>query len=331
MVIRRHNPWESETRSDLVSCGTHQLFVSTSGPVRKPGEPVILFFQGGGSPVATHIRLQKLISGFARCYFYDRSGYDMSERGPNKILTAQDAATELSAMLANMHVEPPFVLVGVSYGGIVMRAFFRLHQDDVVGMVLAEAGTELMYQMFPHVPDEALQWVAAGVDLAELTNLRRESGLTDEEWERAIDSVKRTEAAAKDEDNHGSAHELAKLLQFQSHVLDPWPVSVLRCNMAGDFHLMYAEGVRRGQGTKEQREKALSFIKTFELFDYELRAAQLRLSSLNRYVHEPKYGHDVSMRRPEILTEQVRWVLREASKVKNELRSRKPSQSLLPR
>src|ERR1700730_3066772 len=76
MVKQTRNLWETTSKSDLVSIGTHKLFLSTSGPVRTPGTPVVIFFTGGGVPVAAHVRLQAMISGFARVYFYDRSGYD---------------------------------------------------------------------------------------------------------------------------------------------------------------------------------------------------------------------------------------------------------------
>ena len=47
-----------------------------------------------------------------------------------------------------------------------------------MGWILAEAATELMYELFPRIPHPALRVVATGVDWAELTNLRRESMLT---------------------------------------------------------------------------------------------------------------------------------------------------------
>ena len=274
MVSRQYNPWECETKSGLVRIGAnaHSLHVSTSGPPRRHGEPVLIFFTGGGTPGAVHLRLRRLLSGFTRVYFYDRPGYDRSERGSEKVLTAQGAAHELTRLLAAILVAPPYVLLGESYGCIVARAFLDLHGSNsvVVGLILAEAATELMYELFPRIPHPALEVVAAGVDWAELTNLRRESMLTDEEWDAAMCATRRSESAALAEDNHGSGRTLAQSQQFQNHILDPRALCVIRCNQPADFRLLYDAGVKKGQGTEEQRALARDFIEKFELFDDEL-------------------------------------------------------------
>lgn len=59
----------------------------------------------------------------------------------------------------------------------------------------------------------------------------------------------------------------------------------------------------------EQRAGARRFIERFELFDDDLRAGQLRLLSRNRFVHIANCGHDFPMRRPEIIAEEMRWIL----------------------
>lgn len=316
MVIRSTNPWETEDISQLVSIGSHKLFVSTSGPARKPGEPVIVLFTGGGAPAVTYCHLQRLLSESWRVYFYDRSGYDRSERGCHEVLTAQQAALELRAVLAEIAVEPPYVLIGNSYGGIIARAFQEIQPPDTVtGMILAETATELTYQLYPQIPSSSLQAVAAGLDLTELTNGRQEAKFTDEEWDAIIEANARTAEAASAEDNRGSALALAQHLQFQHHVMSPWPVVVIRCDMANDFRIIYAAGVKRGQGTEQQRIDAMAFINQFELYDDELKAAQLRLSSCRRYVNFPQRGHDDLVRRPEVYVEEVRWVMERQKRV----------------
>jgi len=63
-----------------------------------------------------------------------------------------------------------------------------------------------------------------------------------------------------------------------------------------------------GNGTEEQRAGARNFIEKFDLYDDELRAGQLRLSSRNRYRHVADCGHDIEVRRPAIIVEEVIWV-----------------------
>jgi pimeloyl-ACP methyl ester carboxylesterase len=181
MVKRTRNPWETTSKSELVSIGTHTLFLSTSGPARTPGTPVVIFFTGGGVTVAAHVRLQAMISSFAQVYFYDRSGYGSSE---SSSIPHPTAAAELSALLRAVKVDPPYVLVAHSYGALIAREVLDLRSSSrasVVSIVLAESATELMYEVFPTLDDVDYNAVTAGIDFVELTHLREESKLSDEQ------------------------------------------------------------------------------------------------------------------------------------------------------
>ncbi|KAL4960377.1 alpha/beta fold hydrolase [Aspergillus stella-maris] len=322
MVVHYKNPWEHTTRSGLVPAGDHNLYISISGPSRSPGSPVLIYFTGGGAPVALHVRLQRLLSEVIRVCFYDRSGYDQSEGIPgSKVVTARDNARELYTLLTEgVKVKPPYILVAHSYGGIIAREFLELclkeHGppgeqgcDPVQGIVLAETATELMYQLFPHIPPPALEKISQGVDYAEITHAREESGLTTSEWEKAMEAIQRTVPGAQREDNHASGRELAKLRQFERQVLGDNPLSVIRCDMTKDFRVLYKAGAERGQGTDEERVKAKEFIETLKLFDDEMRFSQTRLSASSRYRTFLEYGHDGVLRKPEIIVDEVKWIL----------------------
>jgi pimeloyl-ACP methyl ester carboxylesterase len=56
--------------------------------------------------------------------------------------TIADAAEDLNAMLLAAAVPPPYVLVGHSMGGMIVRLFANLRPENVVGMVLVDATTE---------------------------------------------------------------------------------------------------------------------------------------------------------------------------------------------
>jgi pimeloyl-ACP methyl ester carboxylesterase len=58
--------------------------------------------------------------------------------------TAGRIADELHRLLQNAAVPGPYVLVGHSYGGLVMRLFAARHAEDVAGLVLIE----------PAIPEE---------------------------------------------------------------------------------------------------------------------------------------------------------------------------------
>lgn len=64
-----------------------------------------------------------------------------------------------------------------------------------------------------------------------------------------------------------------------------------------------------GNGSEREREGARQFVQTWELFDDEVRGAQCALAVGKRYVRVDDCGHDVVVRRPELVVEEVRWVL----------------------
>ncbi|KAF2768243.1 alpha/beta-hydrolase [Teratosphaeria nubilosa] len=314
MVLLSNNPWATEDRHGLVDIGSHKLHISSSGRPRGPGDAVVLFSSGGGAPAVMYIRLQRMLRKHARVAFHDRSGYDRSDRGLHAILTAQQAADDLKNLLAVIRVGPSYVLIGHSYGGICARAFLEaVPSGSVTGMVLADTAFELMLVLHePKIPHPSLEAIGAGIDFAELTNLRAESALTYDEWRELLDALERTQAAAKAEDNRGSAWTLAQAQQFRNHALGPYPLVVICCNPALDYRKLYEAVLQRGQGTEVERKEALHFIERFGLFLDIVAAAQLRLTDgdrLRKYVQWLNVGHDDIIRRPGLYVDQVLWVL----------------------
>jgi pimeloyl-ACP methyl ester carboxylesterase len=101
------------------------------------GEPTVLFESGIG---ATHLNwrgIQDPIARLTRTISSDRAGLGWSSpcRTPR---TPENIATELHEMLAVARLQPPYVLVGHSFGGLVMRRFALLYPQEVTGVVLVD-------------------------------------------------------------------------------------------------------------------------------------------------------------------------------------------------
>ena len=64
---------------------------------------------------------------------------DMVERTRPEPRDAGQIATELHTLLAKAGVEPPYVMVGHSVGGIYIRVYNSQYAAEVVGMVLVDA------------------------------------------------------------------------------------------------------------------------------------------------------------------------------------------------
>ncbi|MBS0642307.1 MAG: alpha/beta hydrolase [Proteobacteria bacterium] len=84
---------------------------------------------------------------FTRVCAYDRPGTPVGEQ-PSRSdpvrqpVTAQDSARDLHALLRGAGIWRPVVLVGHSYGGLVVKLYARLYPNDVAGLVLVDALSE---------------------------------------------------------------------------------------------------------------------------------------------------------------------------------------------
>ncbi|KAK7714529.1 hypothetical protein SLS64_003491 [Diaporthe eres] len=334
-----YNPWETIDIDALVSVDHHhKLYVSTSGPERTPGSPVVLFFAGGGTPCAAYIRFRRLLSSHIRVYFHDRAGYGYSElgrgdldcsRGSEIVLTAQQAARELYDLLQVLRVPPPYVLVGHSYGCICARAFLALVAREqarageplgsaVAGMVLVEAATELMYDLFePSIPPPVFFDVTRGVDYGAVTRTRERSGLTEHEWDHVAAMIRRTAPATDYEDCRVSARRLLREQQLANQALGDVPLVVVRADFSQEFRSMFEAGEEMGNGTEEESLECRAFLGKLRLHDDELRASQLRLSSVNRYITRLDHGHSILITGPEIGVDAVLWVLKRWSEAES--------------
>lgn len=78
------------------------------------------------------------IASFTRVCAYDRAGFGWSEAGPEP-RTASNLASELRDLLRAAGVDPPFVLAGHSFGGVVVQLYASQFPEEVAGIVLVDA------------------------------------------------------------------------------------------------------------------------------------------------------------------------------------------------
>src|SRR6266403_1166423 len=87
------------------------------------------------------------VAKFTRVCAYDRPGTPVGEK-PSRSdpvpqpTTAKDAVADLHALLSAAGKTGPYVLVGHSYGGLVVKLYARSYPKDVAGLVLVDALSE---------------------------------------------------------------------------------------------------------------------------------------------------------------------------------------------
>lgn len=99
--------------------------------------PVVVFDAALGGSSISWTLVHAPVSAFARAVAYDRAGFGWSDAGPLP-RTAGRAADELRILLERGGEPPPYVLVGHSFGGLVMRTFAARYRADVAGVVLVD-------------------------------------------------------------------------------------------------------------------------------------------------------------------------------------------------
>jgi pimeloyl-ACP methyl ester carboxylesterase len=128
----------------LIDVGGHRLHLNCTGAAS--GGPTVVFEAGLGESSTTWATVQQGLtdtSGTARvrACSYDRAGYAWSEPGPGR-RDAGRLAEELHTLLDAAGERGPFVLVGHSFGGQVVRLFADRWPTETAGLVLVDVTDE---------------------------------------------------------------------------------------------------------------------------------------------------------------------------------------------
>ena len=101
------------------------------------GGPAVLFEAGIAATNLNWHHIQEKVSGFTATASYDRCGLGWSS--PCRSLrTPGNISAELHTMLETAGIKPPYILVGHSFGGLVMRRYAAIYPEEVAGVVLVD-------------------------------------------------------------------------------------------------------------------------------------------------------------------------------------------------
>lgn len=148
-----------------VDIGGREIFVETRGA----GAPTVVFVSGYRTsglywtadliqPEAPHAMVMEGVAAFTHTFTCDRPG-TYAPDGDDVIVSRSDAidqprnaeecVAELHEALQAAEIPAPYVLVGHSLGGFFARLYTSTYPDNVVGMVLVDAYSELIEEVMP--------------------------------------------------------------------------------------------------------------------------------------------------------------------------------------
>jgi pimeloyl-ACP methyl ester carboxylesterase len=138
------------------------------------GSPTVLLEAGFGADTFQWQDVQPQLGRATRTCAYDRAGFGRSIARPG-LHDARDEIDDLRRLLDGARIDPPYVLVGHSYGGVLARVFAALHPTETAGLVLIDTtgrdGRRRQLAIWPpsQAPEtrrELARTVMGGVDLA---------------------------------------------------------------------------------------------------------------------------------------------------------------------
>ena len=146
----------------FVDVGGYELHIHCTGE----GSPTVILEAGLADYSPTWTYIQPEVAKTTRVCSYDRAGYGWSDPSPHP-RTATRRMEELHTLLVNDDVQGPYVLVGHSLGGMLVRAYAHTYTDEVAGMVLVDSMHEEQYDRLPGakrtIPDIVRQFRTLGV------------------------------------------------------------------------------------------------------------------------------------------------------------------------
>ena len=121
----------------LFDVGGYRLDVIRSGS----GGPAVVLVAGLGDDLSEWNSVTTSLGEFSTVVAYSRAGLGRSE-GVDRDHSAQAEVRELHVLIEKLSLKKPVVLVGSSYGGILVRLYISEYPNDVAGLVFVDATGE---------------------------------------------------------------------------------------------------------------------------------------------------------------------------------------------
>jgi alpha-beta hydrolase superfamily lysophospholipase len=112
--------------------------------IRQPASKAVVVFENGSRVTLDKWdKVIEAVSPEATVFAYNRSGYGKSE-ATDATRDGDTIVEQLREILKRKGLQPPYILVGHSLGGLYVQLFARRHPEEVQGIVLVDA-------LFPRV------------------------------------------------------------------------------------------------------------------------------------------------------------------------------------
>ena len=127
----------------MIDIGGRRLALSCTGA----GAPTVILETGLGAESDEWAAVQEAVQTFTRVCRYDRAGRGASDPAVRP-RSAAEMVEDLHVLLRTADIRGPYVPVGHSFGGLLMRLFAQRFPQDVRSLVLVDSMHEDQFEVF---------------------------------------------------------------------------------------------------------------------------------------------------------------------------------------
>lgn len=142
----------------VIDIGSARLHLHEHGT----GRPVVVLESGIAATSLSWALVESKVAAFTSVCSYDRAGLGWSGECALP-RTVEQMVAELRALLSSAAIPPPYILVGHSFGGLIVRAYAHLHPDEVSGLLFVDP---VSFEYWADCESEELRRLKLGVRLS---------------------------------------------------------------------------------------------------------------------------------------------------------------------
>jgi pimeloyl-ACP methyl ester carboxylesterase len=114
--------------------GKSQHYLTIGTEERKLGQPLVIFESGLGTNLETWQGVIDELGETTPVFAYDRAGIGQSE-AMDEVPNPENRTKQLKTLLDKLDLNPPYILVGQEWGGILIKDFAQSYPQDVEAMI----------------------------------------------------------------------------------------------------------------------------------------------------------------------------------------------------